>query len=184
MTMMRKTAVWILLASLSATMTWAGPQLWPAASAGKTEAGYVLLDRILVLFRNLAMHGSGGERGREAVEKGLEDIMTEAVQAKTKNQLDPVYFRRFNRLLVVMKLAITSDSKGILKSHIDRMTADFVEDISGQAPALGKDGSVGLGALAAALADEIANLRIHLDTKEQKAKLLEQWMNSFPDGKK
>ncbi len=179
--MMRKTVVWILLAILSAGMTWAGPQLWPASSAGKTEAGYVLLDRILVLFRNLAMNGSGG---RGAVEKGLEDIMTEAVQARTKNQIDPVYFRRFNRLLAIMKLAVTADSKGILKPHIDRMTSDFVEEISGQAPALGKDGSVGLGALAAALADEIANLRIYLDTKEQKAKLLEQWMNSFPDGKK
>ena len=127
------------------------------------------------------MTGSGG---RGVVEKGLEDIMTDAVQAKAKSQIDPVYFRRFNRLLAVMKLAVASDPKGILKSHIDRMAADFVEDVSGQAPALGKDGSVVLGALAAALADEIVNLRIYLDTKDQKAKLLEQWMNSFPDGKK
>ena len=102
---MRKTAVWILLAALSVGMTWAGPQLWPASAAGKTEAGYVLLDRILVLFRNMAMSGSGG---RGAVEKGLEDIMTEAVQAKAKSQIDPVYFRRFNRLLVVMKLAVVT----------------------------------------------------------------------------
>ena len=179
--MMRKTAVWILLAILAGGTTWAGPQAWPASSAGKAEAGYVLLDRVLVLFRNLARSGSGG---REAVEKGLEDIMTDAVQAKTKSQIDSAYFRRFNRLLAIMKLAITSDAKGILKSHIDRMTLDFVEDISGQAPALGKDGSVGLGALAAALADEIVSLRIYLDTRDQKAKLLEQWMNSFPDGKK
>jgi hypothetical protein len=178
---MRRTAALIVLMTLAFGMAWAGPQLWPASSAGKAEAGYVLLDRILVLFRDLAMHGSGG---RGAVDKGLEEIMTEAVQAKTKNQIDPVYFRRFNRLLAIMKLAVTPDSKGILKPHIDRLTSDFVEEISGQAPVLGKDGGVGLGALAAALADEIANLRIHLDTKEQKAKLLEQWMNSFSDGKK
>jgi hypothetical protein len=181
MTMLRKTAVLVLLLSLSLGISWAGLQLWPASSSGKTAAGYVLLDRILVLFRNLAMHGSG-DRG--VVEKGLEDIMTEAVQAKVKSQIEPVYFRRFNRLLAVMKLAVASDPKGILKSYMDRMMADFVEDVSGQAPVLGKDGSVGIGALAAALADEIANLRISLDTKEQKAKLLEQWLNSFPDGKK
>jgi hypothetical protein len=179
--MMRRTAALIVLMTLAFGMAWAGPQLWPASSAGKMEAGYVLLDRILVLFRDLAMNGSGG---RAAVEKGLEEIMTEAVQAKTRSQIDSVYFRRFNRLLAIMKLAFIADAKGILKSHIDRMTLDFVEEISGQAPILGKDGSVGLGALAAALADEIANLRIHLDTKDQKAKLLEQWMNSFPAGKK
>ncbi len=179
--MRRKMVIGVLLTVLSAGATWAGPQLWPSSAAGKTEAGYVLLDRILVLFRNLAMTGSGG---RVAVETGLEGIMTEAVQAKTRNQIDPVYFRRLNRLLAIMKLAVAADSKGILKPSIDRMTSDFVEDISGQAPVLGKDGGVGLGVLAAALADEIVNLRIYLDTKEQKAKLLEQWMNSFPDGKK
>ncbi len=179
--MMRKTAVWILLANLSAAMTWAGPQHWPASSSGKTEPGLVLLDRILVLFQKIAAEGTGG---REAVLKGLEEIMNEAVQAKTKGQLDTVFFRRFSRLLMVMELNFLRESKSILKIHVDRQTSDFVEDIVGVRPVAGKDGGVGLGDMTMALADEIVNLRIILETKDRKAKLLEEWMNSFPIGKK
>jgi len=178
---MRKTAVWILLVSLAAGMTWAGPQLWPASAAGKTEPGLVLLDRILVLFQKLAADGTGG---RAVVLKGLEDIMNEAVQAKTKAQLDPVFFRRFSRLLMIMELNFMPESKSILKAHVDRQTADFVEEVAGVRPVVGKDGGVGFGDMAAALADEIVNLRIYLETKDRKAKLLEQWMNSFSIGKK
>ncbi len=178
--MMRKTATAILAAIVLASLAWPDAQARPAAASGKAEAGYVLLDRILVLFQNLARTSAGS---REAVENGLEAIFTEAVQAKAGNQVDPVFFRRFNRLLTVMRLSFLSDPKGILKTHIDRVTADFVEDVTGRAPALDKGEGVGLGLLAGALADEIANLRIVLETRERKAKILNEWLNSFPAGK-
>ena len=179
--MMRKTAVLVLLLSLSLGITWAGPQLWPASSSGKTEPGLVLLDRILVLFQKIAAEGTGG---REAVLKGLEEIMNEAVQAKTKGQIEPAFFRRFSRLLTIMEINFLRESKSILRIHVNRQTVDFIEDVSGVRPVAGKDGSVGLGDMTMAFADEIVNLRIILETKDRKAKLLEEWMNSFPVGKK
>jgi hypothetical protein len=179
--MMRKTAAWIVLMTVILGTTWAGPQLWPASSSGKTEPGLVLLDRILVLFQKLAAEGAGG---RETVLKGLEGIMDEAVQAKAKGQLDPAFFRRFSRLLTIMEMNFLRESKSILKIHVDRQTADFIEDVSGVRPVAGKDGSVGLGDMTMALADEIVNLRIVLESKDRKTKLLDEWMNSFPVGKK
>jgi hypothetical protein len=179
--MLRTTLVWILLAILAVGTIWAGPQLWPASPADKTEPGLVLLDRILVLFQKLAADGTGG---RAVVLKGLDDIMNEAVQAKTKSRLDPVFFRRFSRLLMIMELNFMPESKSVLKAHVDRQTADFVEEVAGVRPVVGKDGGVGFGEMAAALADEIVNLRIILETKDRKAKLLEGWMNSFSGGKK
>ncbi len=179
---MRKTVWFFILAAFLAGMSIpAHGQLWPAANAaGKAEPGFVLLDRILVMFQKMAASGSGG---REAVAKGLEDIFNEAVQAKTRAQIDPVFFRKFNRLLMIMRMNFLADSKGILQDAVNRLTADFVEEIAGVRPALDKDGMVGLGAMAGALAEEIVNLRLHLESRDRKAKLLEEWINSFPSGK-
>lgn len=179
--MKRKMMVWMLAAFLAGGTALAGGQSWPAAAAaGKAEPGFVLLDRVLVLFQNLARTGSGG---REAVAKGLEDIMSEAVQAKAKAQIDPAFFFRFNRLLMIMRLNFLADSKGILKDAVNRLTTDFVEDVTGARPVFDKAGEVGLGAMTGALAEEIVNLRLHIENRDRKAKLLDEWMNSFPIGK-
>ncbi|MCX6560705.1 MAG: hypothetical protein NTZ26_09325 [Candidatus Aminicenantes bacterium] len=109
--------------------------------------------------------------------------MSEAVQAKAKAQIDPAFFFRFNRLLMIMRLNFLADSKGILKDAVNRLTTDFVEDVTGARPVFDKAGEVGLGAMTGALAEEIVNLRLHIENRDRKAKLLDEWMNSFPIGK-
>jgi hypothetical protein len=178
---MRKVLVIVLLAGICSGGAGAVERLWPASAVGKTAAGYVLLDRIQSLFQDLATNGPGS---KAKIDPALESIMADAAAAKAKKQIDPVYYRRFDRLMRIMKLTLVMDHSAIFASLTEKEFADFAEDVLGSRQgAIDKDGKPGIGPLAGALAEEIVNLRLYLDTKDQKAKLLEQWTNSFSIGK-
>jgi len=142
------------------------------AIAEDKAAGYALLEKIVSTFREMAEKGTGGEK---IVNPALQEMMAEAKKAKAQGQLDPVFYRRFTRILMVMKLfVIPNDPEGILSPLIEREISEFVADVKGEIESEIK-GTKGVGIVADALTEEILNLRLYLDTKEDKAKLMEKF---------
>ena len=143
-------------------------------NGGEDEAAYALLDKLVLAFRTMAEKGTGG---KDVVNNALNEIMATARTAKEQGQLDPVFSRRFRRILITLRLAIVEDKEGILEPLIKREIGDFVLDIYGELGVpIDKKGepAIGIGRIAGAVAEEILNLQIYLDTKEEKAKLMEE----------
>jgi len=169
--MFRKTILIACVLTVCLNFSWAEM----ASSAAKDEAAYALLDKLVFAFKNMADKGTGGSN---VVNKVLSEIMAETKKAEAQKQLDPVFFRRYRRMLIIIKLMITEDAEGILEPLIERDIREFVLDIYGE-EAVYKEGKLGIGVIAGALAEEILNLKMYLDTKEQRAKLFEEYKKQF-----
>ena len=155
-----------------------------AGSGGEDEAAYALLDKLVLAFRTMAEKGTGG---KEVVNNALNEIMATAKMAREQGQLDPVFSRRYRRILVILRLAIVEDEEGILEPLIKREIGDFVKDIYGEiGMTVDKKGepAIGIGRIAGAVAEEILNLKIYLNTKEEKKKLMEEYQKQFSLTKK
>jgi hypothetical protein len=114
----------------------------------------------------MAAKGSGG---REKVIPALEEMMADAKRAKDQEQIDPVFFNRYNRLLMVMKLFLVEDEEGILGPVIEREIREFVWDVEGIK--LDGAGEKNIGYVSEAIADELVNLHLYLDNIEKKKEL-------------
>jgi len=135
------------------------------------QAGYSLLDKVISTFKGMAEKGTGG---REKVIPALEEMMVDAKKAKEQEQIDPVFFNRYNRLLMIMKLVLVEDKEGILRPVIEREVGDFVWDVEG----IKLDGSEKktIGFVSQAIADELVNLHLYLDNIEKKMELRKKLM--------
>lgn len=138
----------------------------PGAVAVDKKVGYALLDAIAQTFHEMAMTGTGEV---EKVTQAIQKFMADARKAKEQNQIDAVFFRRYRRVLAIIKLAIAPDPSGILGHMIDQELSSFVYEV------LGEDwkgsGPGAIGQVAKAIADEIINLHLYLDDLEAKSKL-------------
>lgn len=130
--------------------------------------GTGLLDLFLDHLRDIAQSGKA-----EALEPCLQEIMIAAKKAREAKTIDPVFFRRFNRMLAVTKLVATPDSSGVFAPVIEQVLGDFVLDKLGL-PGFREEGGKGPKAVnwvAQALASEIIDLQIYLDTFGQRQAL-------------
>ncbi len=101
-------------------------------------------------------------------------MMAEAKKAKKEDQIDQVFFRHYNRLLIVIKLVIVEDTEGILSPLIEREVGGFVEDVKGAKADIMGEGAVGV--VAEAIAEEIINLSLYLDNLKRKQELKKKFM--------
>lgn len=138
-----------------------------AAEMPDPQAGYAILDSFVGMFQNMAQRGSGGF---DVVDKALQTIMSEVKKAKAEGKIDRIFFARMTRLLIIVRLAIQPDYEVILGPYIEKEIAEFVQEVSGEEMARG--GKLGIGAVATAMADEIINLRIYLETLPRRAELM------------
>ena len=130
--------------------------------------GTALLDLFLDHLRDIAQSGKA-----EVLEPRLQEIMIAAKKAREAKTIDPVFLRRFNRMLAVTKLVATPDSSGVLGPVIEQVLGDFVLDklgLQGFHEEGGK-GSKAINWVAQALASEIIDLQIYLDTLGQRQAL-------------
>lgn len=167
--MKKKCFVGLMLILLAASLT-------PAESPSPAErkGGYVILDTYIAVFREMAAKGSNG-----ILESNLNNIMTQVVKAKTQGEIDDIFYSRFARLMAVTKLVIVPDAGHILKPIIERETRRFVEDILGEEAAAAPE--LGIGTLAESITQELLNLQIYLDTKDQRKKMMEEFYKKFDD---
>jgi len=126
-----------------------------ASASNAEQAGYVLVDRLVTYFEQIAHTGTGGVG---SVHQTLGELMTLARKARDERQITPAFFERYARVLRVMKLSMTIDPEGILRPVVERETREFVKDVTG------KD-STDLGSLAEAYARELDDLRAGVSKK-------------------
>ncbi len=149
-----------------------------AAAAGDKKVAYALLDGIDQMFLQMAMTGPGPD-GIGELEKGIQKSIAAAKKARDLKQINLVFYRRYARLLAVIKLVMGPDPGGILAPLIDRELSQFVGDV------LGEDwkgsGPAAIGQVANAFAYEIIDLQMYLDNLEAREKLREAWDKKFTD---
>jgi hypothetical protein len=103
--------------------------------------------------------------------------MAAAVKTKAQGEVDDVFYSRFARLMAVTKLMLVPDSEQILKPIAEKEIRRFVGDVLGDEAAAAP--KIGLGQLAESLSQEIINLQIYLDTKDQRTKMIEEFYKKF-----
>ena len=176
--MKRTFLAFVLVALVTAVPAAASADSPDAAQAAGIKTGAVLLDKLTATFKHLAESGTGG---REALEQAMQELITGARQARAQKQIDAVFFFKFNRLMTVIQLAIVEDPQGILGSIVDREVGDFIEEVTGEKVTISsKEGKgVGLASIADALANEILNLRIYLDTLPRREAMRQEFYKQF-----
>lgn len=167
--MKKKWFVGMMLVFLAASLV-------PATSPAPTErkGGYAVLDIYIAAFREMAIKGSKG-----VLESNLNNIMAAAVKAKAQGEIDDVFYSRFARLMAVTKLTLVPDTEQILKPIAEKEIRRFVGDVLGEEAAAAP--KIGIGQLAESLSEEIINLQIYLDTKDQRKKMMEEFYKKFDD---
>lgn len=141
------------------------------------NAGYALLDSLLVAFKELA---DQREAVMERINTSLGEMAREAQRAKAQGQIDAVFFKRFQRILVVIKCLTTpivKDENGwFIKSLYFGAISKFVEDIEEEKFDIEKVGhNEAINKFTLAVSHEIIELRIYLDNKEKREKLIEEY---------
>jgi hypothetical protein len=150
-----------------------GSSLPPA----EENAGYALLDSLLVAFKELA---DQREAVMERTNTSLGEMAREAQRAEAQGQIDAVFFKRFQRILVVIKCLTTpivKDEDGwFIKSLYFGAISKFVEDIEGEKFDIEKVAqNEAINKFTLAVSHEIIDLRIYLDNKEKREKLIEEY---------
>ena len=173
--MMKKMIILVLIVSVLIIFY---VNLKAIVSSGPAEenAGYALLDTVFVTFKELA---EMKESVMEKTQKALAGMMRDANNAKAQNQIDDVFFKRFHRILVVLNIVITpveKDKNNIMGPYYFREINEFIEDIEGEKYDVQKaGGSEAINKLSQAISHEIIELRLYLDTKEKREKLIEEY---------
>jgi hypothetical protein len=127
----------------------------------KVKAGYALLEMYIRSFQEMAAQGAGGA---EVLEGHLAKMAKTLKQARDAGDIDLVFQARFARLLAMTKLFVRPDPENILQPVIERELSLFLSHVTGEDVIQGGGPAV-LGQVANALAEEIINLQIYLDTK-------------------
>jgi len=132
-------------------------------AAAMKKAGYTLLDMYVKSFQEMAARGTGSGE----LETNLRAMATEAKKAKEAGDINLVFYAHYARILALTKLIVNPDPGNLLMPVIDREIADFLKDVTGE-DVIARTGSVAIGQVANALAEELINLQIYLDTLEKR----------------
>ena len=138
--------------------------------------GKVLLDHVISGFKAMAISGSGGYK---VVDQLLQKSMVMLRKAKSENKIDSVFYRRYKRILEVLKLAITDDREKILSDHIAIVMQNFIYNITGEFKNLASE-RYGIGLISEAISFELLNLHIYLDTKSNRPALVNKYFKVPP----
>jgi DNA gyrase/topoisomerase IV subunit A len=117
------------------------------------------------------------EKGNAAMaemDKAVNNMMAEANEAKAQGKIEPVFYKRYTRILMLLRLIKNNDPEGILWPLMEREIFSFVEDVKGEEVSDIK-GAKGIVVFADAIAEEILNLQLYLDNKENRDKLREEF---------
>ena len=152
----------------------------PDPAAFDKNVGGALLDGIARVFHEMAVGPTGSKEDRQKqIEDYLISSMGEARKAKDQKQIDAVFFSRYQRLLGIIKLMMAPDPGGILVPVIDQEVKRFVTEVLGEE--FKGMGSGAIGQVANAIADEMVNLRLYMDSVEIKARLRREFDQKFSE---
>jgi len=172
--MMKKFLCLSVLVAL-AIPVWAEDQVPPAIDK---KVGAALMESMAQLFGRMAGQTVYTKEERlRAIEDFLVQSMQEAKNARNQNQIDSVFFVRYQRLLGIIRMATAPDPTGILVPILNQEIERFVYEVLGEE--YKGTGPGAIGQVANAIADEMVNLQLHLDNFETKAKLRKAFDEKF-----
>jgi hypothetical protein len=131
----------------------------------KEKAGYALLDQFITAFADMATKGAP-----ESLEPTLVQMASGLKKAREAGEIDAVFHGRFARILAITKLIIVPDPSGIIGPVVNRELYLFVHDMIGEDFKQG-EGPAAINQVANAIAEELLNLQIYLDTKDTREAL-------------
>jgi len=158
--MVKKILVFGFLALFSLNLAAMGSPASP-----KEKAGYALLDLFITSFQDMVTKGT-----TDTLEPTLLKISSELRKAREAGEIEPVFYARLSRILAMTKLVIVPDPGGMLGPVINREMLFFVHDITGE-DFRREGGAAAINQVANAIAEEILNLQIYLDTKDKREAL-------------
>lgn len=141
------------------------------------SAGHALLDSLVIAFKELA------EQKNAVIERtntALGEMAREAQRANAQGQIDTVFFKRFQRILIVIKCVISpivkDEEAWFIKPLFFGAINKFIEDIEGEPYDIELSGhSAAINKFTQAVSSEIVDLRIYLDNKEKREKLIKEY---------
>ncbi len=136
--------------------------------------GKVLIDKLNLMFKNAAESAKVSEAEYAA---GLEGLYAEAIKERDQNQIDPLFFKRYHRVLVVLRLIVMPGKKGVLSPVFDKELVGFVEDINGVKIEIADKAAI--GGVVTAVTNEIMNLYLYPDSLKARAKLLKEFERKY-----
>lgn len=141
----------------------------------KVKDGYALLSDLTGVFSDIVQAG-----GIETAKDRLEVIIAGNGASFAAGQIDPVFYHRMRRLLLVFKLIMLPMKHGndVWEPVIHQELSDFVYDTLGKTWAWEKGkGSIEL--MASAIEEEFVNLWIYLDTRPKRTELKQKFHRSM-----
>jgi hypothetical protein len=148
--------------------------LFSMSLAAQSNDGKVLIDKLNTMFKNLAEKGTSSEAEYAA---GLEALLTEAKKAREKNTIDPAFFRRYHRVLIILRLMVMPGKQGVLAPVFEKEFDSFAEDIRGIRIDISQKAAI--GEVTAAVVDEIMNLYLYPDSVKAREKLLKEFEKKY-----
>jgi len=139
------------------------------------EAGYALLESLVVAFSDMARTGKGGF---EDVNPILQRQMAMLKKARSQNQVEALFYNRYHRILEVLKLTIRkkeTDPEGILDNFTHQEIKKFIMDVTGADATIPPPENRGIGAIAGIIAEEIINLHLYLDSRLEKENVMKKY---------
>jgi hypothetical protein len=135
------------------------------AATATVKDGYVLLNSILTLFENLNTSGTPGAGGITVVEERLSQLSKEARTARETNLIDNIFYNRYRRMLMILKMVITPVVKtDLLENPFTKALTDFVWDVTYEHWSWNDND--GIVKMSAALEEELVQLQFYLDTRQ------------------
>ena len=144
-----------------------------SASADE-KAGLALLDSLYVTFKELAEKRNSV---MDKTQRALIDIMKEARKANAQGQIDQPFFKRFQRVIQVLYMLTNSpDDGGILLPIYFGEINKFIEDVEGiKIDVMTAGSNTAINTFSKAVSHEVVNLRLYLESKEDRDKLMGQY---------
>jgi hypothetical protein len=168
---MKRWGTWLLGISLLAV----GLSAMEDDAAAPKKAGYTLLDMYIKSFQEMARQGTTVQ----GLEANLQAMAAEASKAKEAAEINLVFYSRFARILALTKLVIEPDRGSLLAPIVVPEIADFVKDVTGE-DYITRTGAAAIGQMANALAEELINLQIYLDTLDKRDAMRKKLDESMP----
>lgn len=97
-------------------------------AAQDTHPAVKLITDVNALFEKMSQT-MVGEQEQAAI---LDTAMEAATELRAANSIDASFLKRFQRVLLVIRLSFITDRSGILKTLVFREMAGFVKDVSGE----------------------------------------------------
>ncbi len=130
------------------------PPLQDRAAPTHAQVAVELLDRLQAQFDVL-----GAMRDEREVGHELSMLANDARACLNDGALTPAFHSRFARLLLVVRLAIITDTGHILAPIVDREFTAFVHDVTGKVYDPNGSASEQIGVFSDAVATELTRLR-------------------------